>query len=54
MSSRKPEQAAQAKKKGRKSTGEQVKKLVDTYMKANLQEIRDHIWSWERDLRQNL
>jgi len=41
-------------KKGRKSTGEQVKKLVDTCMKANLQEIRDHIWSWECDLRQNL
>jgi len=31
-----------------------MKNIIDTYMEANLKEVRDQIWGWERDLRNNL
>jgi len=42
------------KKRGRKHDEEQMKKIIDSYMEGNPKEVRDQIWRWEIDLRNNL
>jgi len=31
-----------------------MKMIIDSYMEGNTKEVRDQIWIWERDLRDNL